>query len=175
MSCLMRCQDINTHDIDIIKSVTSYHTRGRISTTCVMSVWRKDIDGLAQDCSNPIANALELLQSCTVSHRYKLQKQHLHQEDILLKLGSKHNIFYKENSFDNIAYKMSVFFCPCRGVWIIQGQWTDSTWLSFTFHCDIVTDSDRVNTLRIGHYDRLLQMTFVLNTSYDDLIQSSLK
>ena len=23
------------------------------------------IDGLAQDCSNPIANALELLQSCT--------------------------------------------------------------------------------------------------------------
>ena len=28
-------------------------------------VWYNHIDGLAQDCSNSIANALELLQSCT--------------------------------------------------------------------------------------------------------------
>ena len=28
-------------------------------------VWNTDIDGLVQDCSNSIANALELLQSCT--------------------------------------------------------------------------------------------------------------
>ena len=27
--------------------------------------WRFYIDGLVQDCSNSIANALELLQSCT--------------------------------------------------------------------------------------------------------------
>ena len=28
-------------------------------------VTQNDIDGLVQDCSNSIANALELLQSCT--------------------------------------------------------------------------------------------------------------
>ena len=35
-----------------------------------------DIDGLVQDCSNPIANALELLQSCTNLSIWKfLQKE----------------------------------------------------------------------------------------------------
>ena len=30
-----------------------------------MNTWLGYIDGLVQDCSNSIANALELLQSCT--------------------------------------------------------------------------------------------------------------
>ena len=35
---------------------------------CCLSYWQnmaEYIDGLVQDCSNSIANALELLQSCT--------------------------------------------------------------------------------------------------------------
>ena len=32
-----------------------------------------DIDGLVQDCSNSIANALELLQSCTKPSIYCIQ------------------------------------------------------------------------------------------------------
>ena len=32
------------------------------------------VDGLVQDCSNSIANALELLQSCTKSSMYCLSK-----------------------------------------------------------------------------------------------------
>ena len=34
-----------------------------VSHTC--SLFEYDIDGLAQDCSNSIANVLDLLQSCT--------------------------------------------------------------------------------------------------------------
>ena len=31
----------------------------------VWAVWKYNIDSLVQDCSNSIADALELLQSCT--------------------------------------------------------------------------------------------------------------
>ena len=30
----------------------------------LLSIWYEHIDGLVQNCSNPMANALELLQSC---------------------------------------------------------------------------------------------------------------
>ena len=37
-----------------------------IFVAIIKSLWPDDdIDGLVQDCSNSIANALELLQSCT--------------------------------------------------------------------------------------------------------------
>ena len=39
---LSRHQDISTHDIDYAEYVSSCITWGRISTTCVMSVWRND-------------------------------------------------------------------------------------------------------------------------------------
>ena len=41
-----------------------YSTGTRWKTSTCLSC-RANIDGLVQDCSNPIANALELLQSCT--------------------------------------------------------------------------------------------------------------
>ena len=40
---------------------------------CVInSIFPCDVDGLVQDCNNSIANALELLQSCTEPWRYRL-------------------------------------------------------------------------------------------------------
>ena len=39
--------------------------QGEILTALVANMVIKYIDGLVQDCSNSIANALELLQSCT--------------------------------------------------------------------------------------------------------------
>ena len=36
-------QDISTHDLDYVEKVSSCLTCGRISTTCVMSMWRIDI------------------------------------------------------------------------------------------------------------------------------------
>ena len=40
----------------------------------MLTQWRRviRIDGLVQDCSNSIANALELLQSCTKPSMYAL-------------------------------------------------------------------------------------------------------
>ena len=37
----------------------------QIFLNCVLLNFLLQIDGLVQDCSNSIANALELLQSCT--------------------------------------------------------------------------------------------------------------
>ena len=39
----LRRQDISNHDIDYVKYVDPCLTRGRVSTTCVMSMWRNDI------------------------------------------------------------------------------------------------------------------------------------
>ena len=43
-----------------------------VSTNWIL---RKPIDGLVQDCSNSIAKALELLQSCTKPSMYGLVKK----------------------------------------------------------------------------------------------------
>ena len=41
-------------------------TESHFQTAILYNVlWKLHIDGLAQNCSNSIANALELLQSCT--------------------------------------------------------------------------------------------------------------
>ena len=39
----LRRQDISTHDIEYVLYVCSCPTWGRISTTCVMSMWRNDM------------------------------------------------------------------------------------------------------------------------------------
>ena len=39
----LRRQDIGTHDIDNVEQRSPCLIRGRISTTCVMSMWRNDI------------------------------------------------------------------------------------------------------------------------------------
>ena len=38
-----RRQDINTHGIDYVQQLSSCLTWGRISTTCALSMWRKDM------------------------------------------------------------------------------------------------------------------------------------
>ena len=48
------------------------------------------IDGLAQDCSNSIANALELPQSCTKPSKYcYLNKIHIVSADDLMPIGGR--------------------------------------------------------------------------------------
>ena len=42
----------------------SYKKKCLAQSTCMLEI-DSDINGLAQDCSNSIADALELLQSCT--------------------------------------------------------------------------------------------------------------
>ena len=46
----------NSHDMDLLLGVSQKEKGGFIEG---------HVDGLTQDCSNSIANALELLQSCT--------------------------------------------------------------------------------------------------------------
>ena len=50
----------------------------------VASIRRHEIDGLVQDCSNSIANALELLQSCTNPSKQSLQELQPHCIDSLI-------------------------------------------------------------------------------------------
>ena len=38
------------------------------------------IDGLVQECSNSIANALELLQSCTKPPKWRMKNKYIHIE-----------------------------------------------------------------------------------------------
>ena len=38
----LRRQDISTHDIDYVEYVSSCLTWGRVSTTCIMSMWRNN-------------------------------------------------------------------------------------------------------------------------------------
>ena len=49
-----------------------------------MSIGQCYTDGLVQDCSKSIANALELLQSCT---KPSIQGFHIHLKEILLMKG----------------------------------------------------------------------------------------
>ena len=64
-------QDISTYAVDYTESTALYLPEGKISTITIISVMNIDrkckynFDGFVQDCSNSIANALELLQSCT--------------------------------------------------------------------------------------------------------------
>ena len=48
-----------------MKIVTKWKKNQRLTYTIQRNCYKIDIDGLAQGCSNSIANALELLQSCT--------------------------------------------------------------------------------------------------------------
>ena len=59
-----------------------YHQKGDIPSVYILWNWT---DGLVQDCSNSIANALELQQSCTKpsKHSSVLQKfEILHKEEV---------------------------------------------------------------------------------------------
>ena len=40
----LRHQDISTHEFDYVELLRSYISWGRVSTTCVMSLWRNDIN-----------------------------------------------------------------------------------------------------------------------------------
>ena len=47
-----------------------------VNKTSSMKFVSIHIDGLVQDCSNSTALAMELLQSCTVTHQYMHTKAH---------------------------------------------------------------------------------------------------
>ena len=56
----------------IIRTDVLWHS-SRAMSKVPLWVWNLQIDGLVQDCSNSIANALELLQSCTKPSIFKLR------------------------------------------------------------------------------------------------------
>ena len=58
-SCVSKVQVQRLNTKDFSYTHTSHYN------TILHTVWPLQINGLVQDCSNSIANALELLQSCT--------------------------------------------------------------------------------------------------------------
>ena len=53
------------HVVYIIAHFSYSHNHHQLENMFMVRLWNNDTDGLVQDCSNSIANPMELLQSCT--------------------------------------------------------------------------------------------------------------
>ena len=101
-------------------------------------LFNRDIDGLAQDCSNPIANALELLQACTgpsiywcVEHfleivyiylmtswlrnAFCIRTLHMGKPTLTCGLPRKGPVTRSSDVFFNVCWKSSQVACILRG------------------------------------------------------------